>query len=300
MLSVLIPSYNHATYVEAAIASARSINVPDKRIVVIDDASPDSSAEVITSYLQREGSEGIEFIRKSANKGAIDSVNMFLSRCETEYVYFMASDDVAIGTGIEELVRRLQSDHALQFVIGGGTNLFPDGRRSPIYSAKHDAFFELDPQRLVRATFLDCPTPILCQSSVFRLSAIRAVGGFDPSIIADDYALFTRLFLAYHRRGIDFDFTPDVACVEYRHHETNSHRNLPRQALATRQVIDSLAPAELRDRAAGDKLAYYTLVALRRLDLKAVRSLLGMLRPREALWYAAGLVSNTIAYAWQR
>lgn len=300
MLSILIPSFNHAAFVEAAIASARSVDVPGKHIFVIDDASTDDSADVITAYLQREGAQGVEFIRKPANKGAVDSVNIFLSRCETEFVYFMASDDIAVGPGVEALVRRLQREPSLQFLIGGGSNLFPGGRRTPIYSDRHDAFFELDPRRLVRSTFLDCPTPILCQSSVFRLSAIRSVGGFDPAMIADDYALFTRLFLVYHRRGIDFDFVPDIACVEYRHHEINSHRDLPRQALATRQVIDHLAPADLRDRAAGDKLAFYTLVALRRRDVKSVRRLLSMLRPREAMWFAAGLVSNVISYVWQR
>lgn len=300
MLSILIPSYNHAAYVEAAIDSARRIAVAGKRIVVIDDASPDNSTDVIEAYLKREGTEGVEFIRKSVNKGAVDSVNMFLSRCETEFVYFMASDDIAISSGIETLVRRLQSEPTLQFLIGGGSNLFPDGRRTPIYSGKHDSFFSLDPLRLVRATFLDCPTPILCQSSVFRLSAVRAVGGFDPSMIADDYALFTRLFLAYPRRGFDFDFMPDVECVDYRHHQINSHRNLPRQALATRQVIDHLAPADLRVRAAGDKLAFYTLVAMRRLDLKSVHRLLLMLRPSEVLWFAYGLVSNLFGYARRR
>lgn len=300
MLSVLIPSYNHAAYVEEALASARDIDVPGKRIVVIDDASADRSAEVITAYLQREGSEGIEFIRKPVNRGAVDSVNLFLSCCDTEYVYFMASDDVAIGKGIEELVRRLEREPALQFVIGGGHNLLPNGRRTSIYTAKHQGFFNLEPQRFLKAIFLDCPAPILCQSSVFRLSAIRAVGGFDPSMIADDYALFTRLFLAYHKRGINFDFAPNVACVKYRHHAINSHRNLPRQALATRQVIEGLAPADLRDRATGDKLAFYTLVAMRRRDVKSVLSLLRMLRLREAFWYAAGLINNLITYARQR
>ncbi|TXH59665.1 MAG: glycosyltransferase [Burkholderiaceae bacterium] len=300
MLSILIPSYNHAAFVKAAIASARSISIPGKRIVVIDDASPDGSAKLISEYLDQEDARDVELICKPVNKGAVDSVNMFLANCESEFVYFMASDDVAIAPGIETLVRRLEREPGLQFLIGGGSNLFPDGSRTPIYSGKHDAFFSLEPRRLVRATFLDCPTPILCQSSVFRLSAIRAVGGFDPSMIADDYALFTRLFLAYHRRGIDFDFVPHVPCVEYRHHEINSHRNLPRQALATRQVIEHLAPSDLRNRASGDKLAYYTLVALRRLDLKSTRSLLSMLRLREVVWFVAGLFNNLMMYARHR
>lgn len=300
MLSILIPSYNHARFVTEAIASALRINVPGKRIYVIDDASPDNSAEVIENYLKEAGADDVTFIRKPDNKGAIDSVLTFLSLCRTEYVYFMASDDFTFAPGIEELLRRMEAAPALAFAIGGGENVFPDGSRSPIYSAKHDAFFGLDAESLVRAMFLNCPTPILCQSSVFRLSAIHAVGGFDPSMIADDYALFTRLFLRFNRRGVDFEFLPQVGCVQYRHHEANSYRNVPRQALATRQVIHGLAPAELRNRAAGDKLAYYFLVALRRLDLSSLRSLVGMLELREFPWFAAGLLTNTIIYIRQR
>lgn len=300
MLSILIPSYNHAQFVIEAIASARRIDVQGKHIYIIDDASTDNSAEVIENYLKLAGSENVTFIRKPLNKGAIDSVLTFLSLCRTEYVYFMASDDIAIAPGIEALLRRLEVAPDLAFTIGGGKNFFPDGSCSPIYSEKHDSFFELDADSLVRATFLNCPSPILCQSSVFRLSAIRAVGGFDPSMIADDYALFTRLFLRFNRRGVDFDYLPDVDCIRYRHHQINSYRNLPRQALATRQVIHGLAPAKLRNRAAGDKLAFYSLIAIRRLDFISLRSLIGMLKLPELPWFAVGLLTNTLTYVWQR
>jgi glycosyltransferase involved in cell wall biosynthesis len=300
MLSILIPSYNHSRFVVEAIASARRINAPGKHIYVIDDASSDESAEVIENYLKLAGSEDVTFIRKPLNKGAIDSVLTFLSLCQTEYVYFMASDDIVIPNGVEALLQCLEASPDLAFTIGGGMNVFPDGSNSPIYSAKHDAFFDLDAKLLVRATFLNCPSPILCQSSVFRLSAIREVGGFDPSMIADDYALFTRLFQHFNRRWVDFEFLPHVDCIRYRHHEINSYRNLPRQALATCQVIHGLAPAELRYRAAGDKLAFYSLIALRNMDLSSLRSLIGMLKLPELPWFAAGLVTNILTYIRQR
>ena len=294
MLSILIPSYNHARYVEEAVASARRINVPGKRIVIIDDASTDDSADVIADNLRRNGSSGIDFIRKPVNRGAIDSVNTFLSMCKTEYVYFMASDDIAVPEGIRTLVDMLETKPDVQFVIGGGLNVFADGTSTPIYRPKHARFFGLPREKMLKAVFFDCPAPILCQSSVFRLSAIEAVGGFDPSLIADDYALFTRLFLKYGSNGVDFEYAPETSCVLYRHHSVNSYRNLPRQALATRQVIDALAPRALRARAAGDKLAYYALVALRRGDFAAVREILKMLPPIQLPWFVAGLISNPL------
>ena len=300
MLSILIPSYNHARYIEEAIASALMIDVPGKQIVVIDDASTDGSADRIEDYLQREGSGTVKFIRKPINRGAIDSVITFLSMCTTEYVYFMASDDVAVPSGIEFLVNVLEATQDIQFAIGGGFNVYSDGATTPIYGLKHKKFFALRRCEMQKSIFLDCPSPILCQSSVFRLRAIRAVGGFDPLFIADDYALFTRLFLKYGTSGVDFKYLPETNCVRYRHHNYNSYRDIPRQALATRQVIIDMAPPSIRMRAAGDKLAYYLLTAIRRRDKAAIRKIFNMISRAELPWLTVGLIRNSIRYLLKR
>lgn len=294
MLSILIPSYNHSRYVEEAIASARCIDVPGKRIIIIDDASTDDSVDVIRAYLDREGSDGIELITKPVNRGAIDSVHTFLSMCQTEYVYFVASDDIVVPEGVTSLVGMLQARPQLQFAIGGGFNVFADGARSPIYGPKHSQFFALPSQEMRKALFLDCPSPILCQSSVFRLSAINAVGGFDRSLIADDYALFTKLLLQYDGEGRNFVYVPETTCVLYRHHGVNSYRNVPRQALATRQVLDALAPRTIRAQAVGYMLAYYALVALRRGNFLAAGGILKMAQALELPWFAIGLVRSSL------
>ena len=294
MLSILIPSYNHARYVEEAIDSARRIDVPGKQIVIIDDASTDGSADVIADYLRREGSDGIQFIRKRVNRGAIDSVLTFLSMCQTEYVYFMASDDVAVAEGIRALVTLLEERPSVQFVIGGGLNVLPGGKSTPLYGSKHAKLFGLAHDELLRTLFLRDPSPLLCQSSVFRLRAIQAVGGFDPAVIADDYALFARLFTAFGTRGADFEFLPETPCVLYRHHGLNSYRNLPRQAFSHRQVINATAPERLRTKAAGYKLAYFALVALKRFDGPALLQLVRMATLAEFPWIAVGLFVNVI------
>lgn len=69
MLSIFIPSFNHAQYVTEAIASARQIDVPGKHIYVIDDASTDNSAQIIDAYLAQGNMEDVTFIRKDENKG---------------------------------------------------------------------------------------------------------------------------------------------------------------------------------------------------------------------------------------
>ena len=292
MLSVLIPSYNHARYIDEAINSARRIDVPGKRIVVIDDASPDDSAAVIEANLRRHGAEGIEFIRKPVNRGAIDSVLTFLAMCETEYVYFMASDDIAVPEGIAELVNRLERQRTLQFMIGGGRNLLPDGSVSSLYGRRHERLFGLPADGMVKTLLLTDVSPMLCQSSVFRTSAIREVRGFERGQTADDFALFTRLLLRYRCRGVDFDFAPNVECVVYRHHGQNSYRNLSRQALSTLQVLEAASPPELRARTTAYRLAFYALVAAKRGDIASALKIAKMATLARSGWFVMGLFSN--------
>jgi len=45
MLSILIPAYNHENYIEDAISNVMRIDVPGKRVFVIDDASTDNTAK---------------------------------------------------------------------------------------------------------------------------------------------------------------------------------------------------------------------------------------------------------------
>jgi glycosyltransferase involved in cell wall biosynthesis len=49
-VSVLIPSYNHARFLPAAIDSALGQTFPDVEVIVADDGSSDGSLEVAERY----------------------------------------------------------------------------------------------------------------------------------------------------------------------------------------------------------------------------------------------------------
>ena len=53
MISVIIPSYNHAKYIQKCIDSVINQTYTDWELIIIDDGSIDHSNEIIASYLDK-------------------------------------------------------------------------------------------------------------------------------------------------------------------------------------------------------------------------------------------------------
>lgn len=292
MLSIFIPSYNHARFIVEAIASARAIEVPDKHIYVIDDASTDDSAEVIAAYIHGVEAHDVTFIRKPINRGVVDSIITFLGLCTTELVYMIASDDIAVPAGVAQLVAEMAKTPTLQFVIGGGMNLMPDGRLLPIYGKRHHDLFAQPRQQFINSIYLMDSSPLLCQTTVYRVAALKTAGAINAEIVSDDYAIFSKLFASFNRRGIDYDFLPDLDCARYRHHDSNNYRRLLRQVVTSLQVLEASAPREIRVRAIAYKLAFYMLVAARRREFSTLAAIAAKVRPSTACWLPLGLIEH--------
>lgn len=87
-LSVVIPNYNYAKFVGAAIRSALGIRWPKVEVVVVDDGSTDNSLEVIGKFADR-----ITLIEQ-ANAGQMPSCVNGFRRSSGDVVIFLDSDDV--------------------------------------------------------------------------------------------------------------------------------------------------------------------------------------------------------------
>jgi glycosyltransferase involved in cell wall biosynthesis len=87
-VSIVIPTYNHARYVGAAIESALVQTCPPSQIIVVDDGSTDETGEVCSRYCSR-----INYIRQD-NAGPSAARNTALQHLSGEAVVFLDSDDI--------------------------------------------------------------------------------------------------------------------------------------------------------------------------------------------------------------
>jgi|CXWL01.1.fsa_nt_gi glycosyltransferase involved in cell wall biosynthesis len=107
-VSVVIPNYNHAKYLEARIDSVINQSFQDFEIILLDDASSDDSAHIIKKYLDHPQ---IRFFQNYKNSGSpFSQWRKGVSLASGTYVWIAESDDIADFRLLETLVKLLDSN----------------------------------------------------------------------------------------------------------------------------------------------------------------------------------------------
>lgn len=268
MLSVIIPAYNHEKYIDECLHAVFNIDISGIEIIIIDDGSTDRTAEIIEKVKNAGENDHVKFIRKE-NSGLVDSLNIGLGLVKNKYIYIVASDDIPVPEGVCSCIWELEKTGSAAFCIGGARNLFKDlGRSTPVYKEEHSKFFDTNFAVNEHALFIDFPSPVLIQSTIFKAEALREIGGWDPSLKLDDYPLFIKILKRYPVKGKDYLFLPEIMTVNYRHHDANSYGSVFGQFEKVKQTIEVLAPVTIKEKAVAKKSAYYCLMSIRRRRIK--------------------------------
>lgn len=246
-VSVIIPTFNRAAAVRAAIDSALSQEPAPDEVIVIDDGSTDSTPETLASYGDR-----IVAIRRE-NGGAGAARNTGIARATGDWLAFLDSDDLWLPGRLAALHRDL--DQAGADIVGHTSDLRfvgPD-HQTNLYAVRGWTY----PQGSARTV----PYP-LDQTLSGVLTSVTAVrrdyavqeGGFGETMrIFEDGYLFCRLAV----RG-SWLFTGDVLAELRRLPDdqdalSNIHTSHPVEATtAGLEIIDGLLdradlPPDLRD-----------------------------------------------------
>ena len=86
--SVIIPTYNRVGWLAHAIESVLSQTYKDRELIVVDDASTDETAELLSRY-----GSALRTITLSPNQGVSASRNAGIQNSESPWIAFLDSDD---------------------------------------------------------------------------------------------------------------------------------------------------------------------------------------------------------------
>src|SRR5919107_444260 len=90
-VSVIVPAYNVAGYLERALDSALAQTMSDLEVIVVDDASSDTTFEVASSVAARDAR--VRLLRNENNRGPSASRNRAMHAARGEWIALLDGDD---------------------------------------------------------------------------------------------------------------------------------------------------------------------------------------------------------------
>lgn len=118
LISIIIPVYNVANYIQKCLLSALNQTYKNLEIILVDDAGSDNSMEVANQLLQNHSRKDcVRIITHSQNMGLSAARNSGLKEAKGEYVYFLDSDDYLPENSIALLADPAESNRP-QCVVG--------------------------------------------------------------------------------------------------------------------------------------------------------------------------------------
>ncbi|AOJ61818.1 glycosyltransferase [Burkholderia ubonensis] len=203
--TIAIPTFNHGAFLERALVSVFSQDVPVE-VIVLDAGSTDNTREILERW-----DDKLAYWRSHPDGGQAQAINEGIARGTAPYVAWLNSDDAYMPNGLERLVAALDAQPAVPAVYG--RSMVIDANDRPLRPYSTEAW---NRSRFARRCFISQPATIM------RREAWEAVGGLDDALgYALDYDLWWRLA----EYGGSLGYLDEVVAATRAHMVTKTIRN---------------------------------------------------------------------------
>jgi teichuronic acid biosynthesis glycosyltransferase TuaG len=196
LISVLVPVHNDERFVAAALESIKRQTYDKWECIVVDDASGDSSWELIQSATA--GDNRFRILRNEANLGPGGARNVAIAEARADFLAFLDADDLLTAASLEDRVDALSNWVGDPYVVGS----FCGVRFSHVDTDLDDL---ADHYRSTQPPFIDFV--VADGEAVFPMGAalisterVRSIGGLDASMVSGgvDWELWYRILRNGH------------------------------------------------------------------------------------------------------
>lgn len=223
LVSVLMPAYNHEAYLHFAVESVLGQTYSNLELIIIDDASRDSSWSVLQGFSDKR----LRLYRHDTNQGAHATLNEAVNLANGKIIAIINSDDVYYPERLQSAISLLITEPAVGAVVSHYDFLdesgnviqdaaslavnFPDASRYLCEVIGKISEIEMQTLLLLTRNYY-----VTTSNLVIRRDVIDQVGPFRSFRYAHDYDFFLRLSIHYPVRMIK------ESLLGYRIHATNT------------------------------------------------------------------------------
>lgn len=185
-VSVIVPAYNAAAFIERTLDSVRVQTFKDYEIIIVDDGSTDDTHRIAENYFQRYALVGR--CLKQENKKIAGARNAGVRASQGEFISFLDSDDRWYPEKLKIVMAEF-SAHPNADIVCHAENVLDEGRPSRL-KRYGPAFADMYGAQLFGGCALST------SATTLRRRVFEAAGGFceDPRLnTVEDYDLWMRL-----------------------------------------------------------------------------------------------------------
>jgi len=215
-VTVYIPTYNYAHYIEKSIQSALKQTMTDWELIIIDDGSTDNTQEILTKYRNHPKIRIIE----QENKGLNVTNNIALHLANGKYIMRLDADDYLDENALLILSNVLDTKPDMGLVYPDYYEVDSDGEVINLVRQK---------KLKEEVELLDLPAHGAC--TMFRKELLIDIGGYRETFFCQDgYELWLRFIQKHHPYNIN------LPLFYYRKHPSSLTSN-QKNILETRRKI---------------------------------------------------------------
>ncbi|CAH2603383.1 Glycosyltransferase [Rhodovastum atsumiense] len=283
-ISVAVPNYNYARYMEGRLGTIFQQTHPIHEIVVIDDCSKDDSAVVIPRVAADWGRE-IDFVKNEKNSGSVFAAWRKAAELTTgEYIWIAEADDLSHPEFLAKTLVMLKADPMIQFAFTDSSTVLSDG--APQWKSYKDYYSTVAPGTLSKTMIFDAPDfirdVISVKNLILNVSAVvwrreallQALEACNEELrnyrVAGDWRLYLEVLA---RPGARVAYEAEPLNIHRRHAESVTHKLDAEQHLKEiadcHAVVCGIIGAD--DKKRNEQSSYLNEIA-NQLDIKLVKS----------------------------
>jgi glycosyltransferase involved in cell wall biosynthesis len=214
LVSVVIPSYNHATYIGRALESVLNQTYTNWEIIVIDNHSTDNTDEVMSRFTNPR----ITYLKIHNNGVIATSRNVGIRAAKGEWIAFLDSDDWWTNDKLEACFDRV--DEKVDLVYHG-----LEIARAQYRTFRRKSIKTWQVKRPVLIDLLLKGNPIVNSSVLVRKSLLEQIDGINESremIAAEDYNTWLRIAQLSNQ----FLYLPRILGYYFQHNSNISQKDM--------------------------------------------------------------------------
>ena len=236
LVTVAIPVYNGARFLEHAVKSVINQDYPVSEVVIIDDNSTDNTYEAIKNLKKDLNNHNINYYKNIENIGYPKNWNRCFELCKTRFLVILHQDDELKKYCISKQIDFFNKYETIALLGGLEDGIDAAGTIIKRQKKREAKIFE---KGQIFEFVTQTGSYIPCSSVMFDMEKIRKVGFFDEDVIATDELYWPKVLAQYPiailgesliNRGAHPDQTEYSHFVKYEKNAVNIYKKFHRIA----------------------------------------------------------------------